>query len=373
MPSLLDPGVDLTLESDVRQMLRSFLADTSPLTATRRHVDSGSGYSMPFWRRITSELQIIGLGVPIPLGGDGLPPVLTGILFAEFGRALVPSPLLGTVGLAVPMLVAAGTDEAAARLAPILDGSATATVGWVGSEQQWDPAATPARLRGGTVTGSLDVVVDAQSADTVFVVARDEADRLRLVAVDPHGSGVRITPRTPLDLTRQFAGVELDGAAAVPVGTGDDSATVRLGLLHAGALLAAESAGAARHALEITVGYVGVRHQFGRPIGSFQAVKHRLADMLSRVELMEALALDAVRQVGSNGADAAEVVHAAQAYAADAFAWVAAEMVQLHGGLGFTWEHDAQLFFRRAYGSAQLLGSAAEHRAAIAGLRGWTL
>jgi alkylation response protein AidB-like acyl-CoA dehydrogenase len=192
-----------------------------------------------------------------------------------------------------------------------------------------------------------------------------------LVAVSQGAPGLVTRHLESLDLTRRLARAELTNVPGKVVAGSEHSSASEWAVLAATALLAAESAGAARRAMEISVDYAKLRHQFGRPIGSFQAIKHKCADMLSRVELMTAISHEALHQLDQHGFGAAEVVHAAKAYTSEAFFDVASEAVQIHGGIGFTWEHDAHLFFRRAKASDSLFGSAVHHRTAIAAAEGW--
>lgn len=372
--------VSPTLEEleEFRGAVRDFVDSVCPLPATRRHVDDGDGDGRANWERCVRELEVVSVGIPEELGGQGYGMQITGVLFEEFGRALVPGPLLGTVGLAASVLTAVASAAAADELAGLVDGSRTATVGWVGETGSWNPEDTPLRVTsdsgGVRVSGRLAQVIDGDIADTLYLIARLDADRgpLVLVAVDAAADGVHVRRLESLDLTRRFAEVVLDAVSGRII-DGSDAPSIMRGLQSATALLCAESAGGARRALELSVEYAKVRHQFGRPIGSFQAIKHLCADMLARVELMSALVQEAV-QAAATGADTAdEIVDAAKAYASDAFFDVASGMVQVHGGIGFTWEHDAHLFFRRAKSSELLLGAAAERRAALAERKGWHL
>lgn len=361
---------------EFRSAVRDFVDSVCPLESTRAQIDGSRDRDDATWRRCVQELEVTSVGVPESLGGQGFGLVIVGVLFEEFGRSLVPGPLLGTVGLAVPVLMEAGSPDAAAAIAMLRDGDRTATVGWVGAAGSWDPGDTPLRATGDAgevrVSGHLAQVIDGDSADTLYLVARTGAsgEQVVLVAVDRDAIGMSCRRLEALDLTRRFASVTLDGAPGRVIADADETA-VRRGLRSATALLCAESAGAARRALELTVEYALTRHQFGRPIGSFQAVKHRCADMFARVELMGALAQDAVRAAAVDAYDADDIVDAAKAYVSDAFFEVASDTVHLHGGIGFTWEHDAHLFFRRAKGSELLFGAAAERRAALAARKGW--
>jgi alkylation response protein AidB-like acyl-CoA dehydrogenase len=379
MSSPATPLVDLEAEVEFRGIVRAFVENAAPLQATRRFVDGPGEYDAAAWLRAASEIEAVEVGLPVSAGGHGAGLAITGILFEEFGRALVPSPLLGTVGLAASVLSRMDTDDARERLAALFGGRHTATLGWVGEAGSWDPADTPMRIVGEdrevSVSGSLHHVVDGDVADTLYIVARREEPGapLQLVAVPSGAEGFSAHRLESLDLTRRLARVELSSVRAQLVGGADESSAIAGGVLAANALLAAESAGAARRVMEMSVEYAQLRHQFGRPIGSFQAVKHKCADMLSRVELMSALATESLHQADLDAPGAARLIHAAKAYTSEAFFEVASEAVQVHGGIGFTWEHDSHLYFRRAKASDLLFGGPEHHRSALAVAEGWTL
>lgn len=378
MPEVAAQVADLETEDEFRGVARNFVQKAAPLHATRRYVDGGREYDAAVWRRAVEELQVVDVGLPESVGGQGAGLTITGVLFEEFGRALVPSPLLGTVALAATVLSRLGSQEADEGLRALADNGRTATLGWVGDSASWDPADTPLRIVGEepevTVSGTLHHVIDGDVADTLYVVARREQSpsSLTLVAVASGARGLTARRLESLDLTRRLARVELVDAPARVVGGPDDAPAIARGILVATALLTAESVGAARAIMEQSVEYAKLRHQFGRPIGSFQAIKHKCAAMLAKVELMTAIAQDALRQLDLNGPDATALVHAAKAYTSEAFFEVASEAVQIHGGVGFTWEHDAHLFFRRAKSSEVLFGDAVHHRAKVAAAEGWT-
>jgi alkylation response protein AidB-like acyl-CoA dehydrogenase len=378
MLDLTDHVADLETQAEFRGVVRDFVRKAAPLAATRRYVDGAREYDATVWQRAVKELQAVDVGLPESVGGQGAGLTITGVLFEEFGRALVPCPLLGTVALAATLLSRLGSAEAAADLRTLAQGGGTATVGWVGESASWDPAQTPLRASGigldVTVSGTLHHVIDGDVADTLYLVVRHaqaSSSALTLVAVSSGAPGLTTRRLESLDLTRRLARVELDDTPARVVAGPDAAPAIAKALLVATALLSVESAGAARAVMEQAIEYANLRHQFGRPIGSFQAIKHKCADMLLKVELATAIAQEALRELDLDDPHAAALVHSAKAYTSQAFFEVASEAVQVHGGIGFTWEHDAHLFFRRAKASDALFGNAVHHRAAVAAEEGW--
>ena len=368
------PG-DLRL---LRETVHTALAELSPPQEVRRQMATERGWDPDRWRRLCREVGLSGLAVPEAYGGGGFSPAELGVAFSEAGSFLLCAPLLGTAGLAVPLLLALGDEQASRRYLPgLCDGSLTATVAGdldgpvcaVQHQGQW-------RLH-----GTVGHVIDGASADVILVPARIGASagpELGVFAVTAGSPGLTVTPLVTLDLTRKQARLAFDGVAAPQVGPPDAALPVRRALDVARALLAAEQAGGAARCLEMTVRHATTRIQFGRPIGSFQAVKQKAADMLIRVEsacsaavaATQAAALATGAALSADGLpDLPElpvVAAVAQAYCSDAYVAVAADTIQLHGGIGFTWEHDAHLYFKRAWTSAELLGRPAEHYETIA-------
>jgi alkylation response protein AidB-like acyl-CoA dehydrogenase len=370
MSTATGEAIDDAVLTEFRSLVRGFADSQLPMSATRAVVD-GAAYDLGVWRRVAGELGACGLRAPEELGGAAAPLALQAVVFEEFGRTLAPTPLLATTGLALELLLElGGSDDLVSALAA---GERTATVAFLGPDGDWSGAGTPARFdaAAGTVTGSFGMVLDGASADELLVVARTDAGSTVVVRVDPASSGVTRRALVGLDLTREVAAVDLDGAPAEAITdpAPDVPGRVATALRRAMVLMSAESAGAARRALELAVDYVKVRWQFNRPIGSFQAIKHRAADMFARAESISAIVDAAVEADGSE--QAPELAHVAKAYLGPAFLFIASENVQLHGGIGFTWEHDAHLYFRRARSSDAFFGGSVRHRAAYAALRGW--
>jgi hypothetical protein len=388
--------MDLTSERrDLRDAVRSLLA---------RQQRRGEGSSPPLWPRLCGEIGAAGLAIPERYGGAGAGPAEAHIVMEELGRGLTPSPLLGSAVLAAQALLATG-DEAACqrRLPAIANGTAIAALAWAAAAGRWDPgeAACEARFSAGgwALTGEAHYVFDGDVADVLLAAARTP-DGIALFEVDPLGSGVTRAPVTTMDTTRRLAVVRLAGVAGQPLGSGTGrgaggSAALARARDLACIALSAEQVGAAQRALELTVAHAKARVQFGQPIGGFQALQHRMADLHVLVESARALSYAAADAAGDSatdgtGADATGTVGAgadrtgadgtsagdapdlslraaaAKAYCSEVLLTVAGEMIQLHGAIGITWEHDAHRYFKRAHGSAQLFGQPAEHIARIA-------
>jgi len=324
------------------------------------------------WRALVQDLGVGGLLVPERFGGAGAGWPVVRVVLEELGRSLAAAPYVPSAVLAPTLLLAAGDESATHDLLPaIADGSVVATVAVVEQRTDWDDwaaTAAPARAattahegRGGwELSGSKRVVPFGATADLLLVLAGTDG-RTALFAVDAAAPGVASTPRPTLDGTRPVADVTFAGAPARLIGeVGGVAAAVRRTIELGGLALAAEDVGAMRQCLQLSVDYALLRKQFDRAIGSFQAVKHKLADMLVRVELAEAAVEEACLVADTDGgAVAATVAHAC---AAEAFPLVAAETIQTHGGIGFTWEHPAHLYFRRAKASRLAFGGPSRYR-----------
>jgi alkylation response protein AidB-like acyl-CoA dehydrogenase len=333
----------------LRETVRSLLSRHSDSAAVRAAMILDQGYDKTLWRRLCDDIGVAGLSVPERFGGVGAGVAETAVVLGELGRTLTPSPLLGST-LAAHAVLATGDDEAAARLLPAIAEGRVVTLAWTGPDGAWDPERPACLAERRTVTGSAHYVLDGDIADTVLVAARTD-DGTGLFEVEP----AAVTAVRTLDPTRRLATVVVDGPGR-RIG-GDATAALRQAKDVACVLLAAEQAGAAARCLELTVAYCAQRVQFGRPIGSFQALKHRMADVHVLVETASAIAEAA--------AAAPELAAAARVHCTEAFQTAAAEMIQLHGGIAITWDHDAHLFLKRAHGSARLFGPVRAHLAHI--------
>ncbi|MFJ2742232.1 acyl-CoA dehydrogenase family protein [Streptomyces sp. NPDC087440] len=328
------------------------------------------------WKPLTRDIGVAALTIPEEYGGLGCPGrTEVHVVMEELGRALSPVPYLGSAVLATEALIASGNDEVCARLLPPLaDGASVAALAWAEAGEEhprgtWEAAdlATYAEESTTTgdwlLTGTKEYVPAADAPDVLLALARTPAGLALFEVLHPEGLFV---PLPAMDRTRPLARIVLDAAPARLIST--DGARI---LAHVRDLaitaLAAEQVGAADRALEITVQYAKDRVQFGRPIGSFQAVKHRIADAYVLLEAARSLALAAADAAAAPGPAAA-----AKAACSEAYQQITGEMIQLHGGIGITWEHPAHDFFKRAHGTAHFLGSPDTHRRRLAALLGFT-
>lgn len=355
-------------QAQLRTAVRKFCTENFGEQTVRTLMESEPRFDPKVWARLGSELGVLGLAVPEADGGAGGTLVDQAVAVEELGAALACGPVFGTVLLSIPALVAASAgpvrDELLGALA---EGTRTAAFAVPDQASGFDPAAVKVLVaEDGTLTGTVERVVDADSADTLLVAATG-SDGVGLYAVDATAPGVQRSQLVTLDLTRPQATVALSAAPAQLVaGSGEAERVITHAFQVASALLAAEQVGAAQHLLDLSVDYAKSRLQFGRQIGSFQAVKHRLADCLVDLEHARSATYHAVWALTDGTDDPALAASIAQATASAAFAKIAADTIQVHGGIGFTWEHQAHLYFKRATTDAALLGSAEAHRSRVA-------
>jgi alkylation response protein AidB-like acyl-CoA dehydrogenase len=351
-------------QQELRNTVRRLLSRESDTRAAMRSPD---GFDRTLWARLCAEVGIAGLVIPEEYGGCGATLAEAGVVLGELGRALTPSPMLGSAVLAGQALLASGDADACRRLLPgIAAGTTIAALAWVGPDGRWDPDVAALSIVDDHLTGEAHYVLDGAAADVLLVVAHTP-DGLGLFEVDP-GVTQRRAMAT-MDPTRHLATLRFSGApvrhirchTSYTMSDGDYAGALATVRDRALAALSAEQVGAARRCLELTVDYTRTRVQFGRPIGSFQALKHRMADLHVLVETAESAAHAALTAGDDRVAAAVAKIHCSEAFSA-----VAAEMIQLHGGIAITWEHDAQLYFKRAHGSAQLFGQPREHLARLA-------
>ncbi|BBX28449.1 acyl-CoA dehydrogenase family protein [Mycolicibacterium alvei] len=352
--------------AELRSSVRDFLAAKSPEDRLRSAMESARGWDPVVWSQLTSQLGVQAMAIPVDYGGDGCGFRELRVVLEEMGRALLPSPFFSTVVLASSALLASGDAAACATYLPrIAAGELTATVAVAETDGLWRTDALHTRAvpaeNNWTVSGRKMFVVDGATADLILVVAATEAGP-GLFAVEAEQAGLTRHPMTTLDMTRHQAVVSFDHTPAVLVGEpGQAAALIEHVLDLAMTGLAAEQCGAARACLEAATDYARERTQFGRPIGSFQAVKHKCADMLVRVSLADSASLEAA-DAADGVPDAPRLgVAAAVAHSvcSEALMFVASENIQVHGGIGFTWEHPAHLYFRRAKASQLCFGGPA--------------
>ncbi|WP_420383456.1 acyl-CoA dehydrogenase family protein [Novosphingobium sp.] len=334
----------------IGETVRGFFAEHATSARTRTAM-SGTGIDRQLWGAFAGELGLAGIGLPEEYGGVGLGMVELALVAEAAGTHVAALPLLGHVMLT--QAIAKGGTEAqkSAWLPPLASGELIATAAW-----QADPV-----VRDGRMSGTFSYLPHGAVADLMLVHGKDGA-----WIVDLKGAGVTITAHVTMDQTRPLASAELVDAPADALELGDIA--IAAALAAGWICLAAEALGAGQAAIDQTVAYSRERVQFGRPIGSFQAYKHRLADMVVEIEQARSAVWWAACAVDENSDEAALALHAAKSFAADTAFLCAGNMIQLHGGIGFTWDHDAHLYFKRARSIQTLLGTGAYHREAVAGM-----
>jgi alkylation response protein AidB-like acyl-CoA dehydrogenase len=360
-------------QDELRSSVRRFLEQKSPSAEVRRLMETEEGYDPAVWSQMASQLGLQGLALPEEHGGSGYGFIEQIAVLEEMGRALLCAPYFSTVVLAATALLESGDEAAQKDLLPgIADGSTIATLAWVEDPSSWDTSAISATARrkgdGYVIDGTKTLVLDGHIANLLLVVAQTD-NGPSLFAVEAEASGLSRRSLETLDMTRKLASLELAGTPGRLIA--EEGAATRIlerTLQHAVVALSAEQVGGAQKCLEMSVDYAKLRVQFGRPIGSFQAIKHKCADMLLEVESAKSAAYYAAWAIADNTDEVPVVTALAKAYCSDAFASAATETIQIHGGIGFTWEHDAHLFYRRAKSTEQFLGSPAAHRDVLAGL-----
>ncbi|MFD9906318.1 acyl-CoA dehydrogenase family protein [Streptomyces sp. NPDC059063] len=348
-------------EEALRAAVRDLLADRCDAAGVLARIESGQPHDGELWKTLAGEMGLAGLLVPEERGGQGATHREAAVVLEELGRAVAPVPYLTSAVVATEALLACAGDAAAELLAALASGR---TVGALAVPFATAPGAALARVRhaGGAVTGEVTGVADAAAADVLLVPADGG-----LYAVDTAQDAVTVTVLTSLDGTRPLAAVTLDGAAARPLTT-EAEAAVRRGLRAGAGLLASEQLGIADWCVTETVRYTKERHQFNRPVGSFQALKHRLAQLWLSTVHARAAARHAADALATGSDDPDLAVALAQAYAGPMAVRAAEEALQLHGGIGMTWEHPVQLRLKRAKADSIALGTAGRHRATLAAL-----
>ncbi|MEU9873319.1 MULTISPECIES: acyl-CoA dehydrogenase family protein [Actinomadura] len=343
------------IENDLRASVREVLGDLAPWASVLAGTEKDEPYDAALWRAIAVQLGCAGLPVPEELGGAGATWRETAVVMEELGRSAAPVPFLGSAVIATAALLAAGERELLPRLA------AGERIAVLAVPFSTAPDAVPVTVEaaGGALTGEVTGVADGMAADVLLVPAGDG-----LYAVD--AADARRTAVTSLDMTRRLADLAFSAAPARRVAEGDGA--VRAALRTGAAMLASEQLGLAERCLDDTVAYVKTRYQFGRPIGSYQGLKHRLADLWTSVTQARAVARHAASCAAAGDEDTPIAVAVAQAHCSAVALKAAEECVQMHGGIGFTWEHPAHLFLKRAKADSIALGTPDRHRAALAAL-----
>lgn len=348
-------------EDALRDSVRQLFADRCPFEDIVRLYDSAPPDFSGVWRTLAAELGVAGLLVPESLGGAGAGPREAAVVMEEIGRAVAPVPFLPSAILATVALLRAGDDENVSALA---QGERTAALVVPLSTAPGDPV-DAVRVGAGGLQGAVTSVAGAGEADILVVPAAGPAG-LELHTVARADAGVQVSAETALDMTRPLWTVTFTDSASTRVGDGQEP--VDAALVAGAALLASEQLGVARWCFDTTLEYAKQRKQFGRAIGSYQAIKHRLADVWFEVGAATAAARNAADACGGGGAEAAIAAAVAQAYCSGAAVHAAEECVQLHGGIGMTWEYPAHLYLKRAKSDQLAFGTAYRHRARLAEL-----
>lgn len=355
-------------QAELASTVRSLLAKRSDPAAVRSATRQPKGYDEQLWRVLCEQVGAAALAIPEEYGGAGFSLFETHVVLEELGAALTPSPLLGSAVLAAQSVLLSGTTDARRALLPgIAAGTTVAALVWAGQEGAWSTEHVGVCADGTTLSGSGHYVLDAGSADVLLVLARTD-EGIGLFQVEP--SAYERSRAPGMDRTLGYATVGFDGVEGELL---DSDAATWLPRLRDIACVAvtALQVGAMQRSLDLTVAYAQERVQFGRPIGSFQALKHRMADMLVDVETSRsaswAAAWSASQPTSGRHDDLAERAATAKAWCSEALSRVVGEAVQMHGGIAITWEHDIQLYFKRAHALSQLFGQPHQHRARLAG------
>jgi alkylation response protein AidB-like acyl-CoA dehydrogenase len=358
-------------QDELRKMVRRFLEEKSPESEVRRLMATTEGYDPAVWSQMANELALQGLGIPEEFGGQGYGPVELYVVFEEMGAALLCSPYFSTVALAANALLLVGDDQSKSGYLPgIASGETIATVALTDDEGRWDLSSTSTTAtRAGdsfVLSGVRNYVTDGSTASLLLVPAMTDAG-LSLFAVEGDASGVSRETLSTMDQTRKQSRIVFENAPARLVGEEGAAlngleATMQI----AAAALAAEQVGGAQRVLDSSVEYAKNRVQFGRPIGSFQAIKHKCADMLLDVESAKSAAYYAAWAAQERNDELPIAASLAKSFCSEAYFHCAAENIQIHGGIGFTWEHPAHLYFKRAKSSELFLGDPAYHRELLA-------
>jgi len=380
-------------QQELRTMARAFLAEHSGSEQVRAAMQTELGYDPALWKQMAQELGWAAVAVPEAYDGLGLGAVEVTALMECMGESLLCAPFFSTVCLGANALVVAGNDaQKREHLPAIAAGERTATLAG-GGESEPAPVRFASDGTGYRLDGRVDAVVDGHSSDLLVVPARNSDGRIALFCLDADTTGISRQPLASMDQTRRLASVELSGVAlpAAACLREDAEESLREILDRAAIALAAEQVGGAQRCLDLAVAYAKQREQFGRPIGSFQAIKHKAADMMIDLESARSAAYYAACVAAETGSDSFNregesefdregesefnregdselpmVASLAKATCSDAYFRCAADCLQIHGGVGFSWEYDVHLYLKRARSSEQLLGNPAWHRERVA-------
>jgi alkylation response protein AidB-like acyl-CoA dehydrogenase len=358
-------------QEELRKTVRQFLDAKSAETAVREQMETESGFDPAVWSQMGEQLGLQGLAIPEEFGGSGYGFVELGIVLEEMGRALLCAPFFSSAVLAAQTLLHSGDDAAkAAHLPGIASGETIATLAYTEPSGKWDESGVTMQASGSgdswTLSGTKMFVLDGHTANLIIVAARTGSG-VSLFTVAGDAAGLTRTALSTMDQTRKQAKLEFSNTPATLLGAEGQGWTTLAKVLDLAAVaLAAEQVGGAQKVLEMAVEYAKVRVQFGRPIGSFQAIKHKCADMLLEVESAKSAAYYGMWCASELNDELPSVASLAKAYCSEAYFHATAENIQIHGGIGFTWEHPAHLYFKRAKSSELLFGDPTYHRELLA-------
>ncbi len=359
-------------QQEYRAVLRRYFADSSPTAEVRRLMATDAGWERDRWRDLNAQLGLCGVHVPEPYGGQGFGMVELGVVLEEMGRALVCAPYFASAVLATGAIMNAATSaQQDALLPPLVSGETIATLAFAEPDGRWDASgisttATPAN-GGFRLDGVKSFVLDGCTADLIVVLARapgtSAEEGLSFFTVRAGAAGLTRRPLQALDPTRKLARLEFAGVEAELMGERDAAAApFARTLIQAAVALASEMVGGADRLREDALDYAGLRVQFGRPIASFQSMKHKQADMLLEVELAKSAAYHAAQAAADEADDLPALASLAKAAASEAYLQTAIHAIQIRGGIGFTWDNDTHLWFKRAKSSEVFLGDPTWHR-----------
>ncbi len=353
-------------QNELRSTAARFLEEKSSSADVRRLMETSEGFDEATWKQI-ADLGWTGMAIPEEYGGVGFGFVELTVLMEEMGKKLFCAPYFSSVILATNAILNAGTEDQKKELLPgIADGTTRAALAFVEPSGKWEVDSAEVTANGGKISGTKSYVVDGATANLLIVSAKS-GNGISLYVVDPDAEGVTRTALQTLDMTRKQAKIEFNNTPAKLLGEeGAGTAALQKTLEQAACLLSAEMVGGAQACLDASTTYAKERYQFGRPIGSFQAIKHKCANMLMEVEMARSAAYYAGWAAAEDPEELSLAASLAKAYCSDAFFHAAAENIQIHGGIGFTWEHDAHLYFRRAKSDEIYLGDATYHRELVA-------
>jgi len=358
-------------QEELRKAVRRFLVEKSPETEVRRLMATTEGYDPAVWSQMAEQLGLQSLTIPEDFGGSGFGYVELIVVLEEMGAALLCAPYFSTVALGANALLTSGDEQAKTDLLPgIASGETIATLAITEDNGRWDfegiTLEATATGDGWTLNGHKNYVIDGHTADLILVAGRTDKG-VTLFAVTGDAAGLTRAALPTMDQTRKQARLEFSATPARLIGAdGGAEAGLSKTLDLAAVALAAEQVGGAQRCLDNAVEYAKNRIQFGRPIGSFQAIKHKCADMLLEVESAKSAAYYAGWAAAEDSDELPVVASLAKSYCSEAYFHAAAENIQIHGGIGFTWEHHAHLYFKRAKSSELLLGDPAYHRELLA-------